>query len=298
MLTGMTDAKPKLGWYRLTPAWLIYGLLVVQGLLWLSEWFQWPSWHKGYAVLSAVAVVGVVVMAMLLWLIVALLFRFRFQFGIRSLLIMTVAVAIPCSWLAVEMKAAKEQREAAAALEELGATVTWDKSAPGPAWLRGVLGEYFFARGIRVGLQGVEATDSTLEPLRALDQLQDLVIWSNNVTDAGLEYLKGLRDLKKLTLPCLNVTDAGVEHLAGLNQVEDLCLGWTQVTDAGLEKLVGLKRLQSLWLNDTKVTDIGVEHLQRMKQLRRVSLYNTHVTIAGVKKLQQALPNCEIIMTP
>ena len=43
--------------------------------------------------------VGVVCVAMLLWLIVALVSHPRFQFSIRSLLILTVAVALPCSWL-------------------------------------------------------------------------------------------------------------------------------------------------------------------------------------------------------
>ena len=33
-----------------------------------------------------------------------LIFRWRFQFSIRSLLVLTVAVAVPCSWLAVEVK--------------------------------------------------------------------------------------------------------------------------------------------------------------------------------------------------
>ena len=93
-----------------TPTWLIAGLLVVEGLLWLSERFQWFDVHKGYAVLIAVACVGVVFVVMLLWLVVALVFHLRFQFSIGSLLIFTVAVAIPCSWLSREMKAARGQR--------------------------------------------------------------------------------------------------------------------------------------------------------------------------------------------
>ena len=38
-----------------------------------------------------------------------LLFRWRFQFSIRSLLILTMLIAVPCSWLAVEMKAGEER---------------------------------------------------------------------------------------------------------------------------------------------------------------------------------------------
>jgi hypothetical protein len=84
-MTGMTDA-PKPRRFHPTPSWLIVGLLMVEGLLWLSERFQWFDFHKGYAVLIGVAAVGVVFVVMLLWLTVALLFRLRFQFSIRSLL--------------------------------------------------------------------------------------------------------------------------------------------------------------------------------------------------------------------
>ena len=51
----MTDDLPKPRWYRLTPDRLLIGLLIVECLLWLSERFGWPTWHKGYAVLTAVA---------------------------------------------------------------------------------------------------------------------------------------------------------------------------------------------------------------------------------------------------
>ena len=60
--------------------------------------------HKGWTVLIAMAAVGLTMLLMLLWLLAALLFRWRFQYSLRSLLLLVVAVAIPCSWLAVEMK--------------------------------------------------------------------------------------------------------------------------------------------------------------------------------------------------
>ena len=78
-------------------------------------------------------------LVMLLWFIVALVFRWRFQFSIRSLLVLTVAVALPCSWLAVEMRAAKRERVAAAAFEELSGFVEWSDPS-GPVWLSSLLG--------------------------------------------------------------------------------------------------------------------------------------------------------------
>ena len=63
---------------------------------------------------------------MFLWLTVALCFRWRFQFSLRSLLVLTVVVSIPFSWLAVEMKRAREQREAAKEVQSLGGIVMHD----------------------------------------------------------------------------------------------------------------------------------------------------------------------------
>ncbi len=91
----MTTPKPR--WFHLTPDRLILGLLVIEGLLWLSERLGWPAWHKGYAVLTAVASVGIAFVLMLIWFALALVFRWRFQFSIRSLLVLVVVVAIPCS---------------------------------------------------------------------------------------------------------------------------------------------------------------------------------------------------------
>ena len=38
-----------------TPDRLVLSLLVAEALLWLSNWPDWPAWHKGYAVLACVA---------------------------------------------------------------------------------------------------------------------------------------------------------------------------------------------------------------------------------------------------
>ena len=59
----MTDA-PKSRWFYLTPDRLILWLLAIEGLLWLSNRLEWPTWHKGYAVLVTVAAVGVAVLLM------------------------------------------------------------------------------------------------------------------------------------------------------------------------------------------------------------------------------------------
>lgn len=181
----------------------------------------------------------------------ALYFRWRFQFSIRSLLVMTIAVAIPFSWLAVEMKKARRQRVVVAAIEKLGGgvrydyvfTPPWGFEMPGPVWLRKLVGSDFFANVEGVHFYEMSEMDIALPYLRELPQLWELQLENTQVTDAGLDHLKGLTQLRWLSLANSHVTDAGLRHLMGLTHLEQLHLSNTQVTDGGLQHLKGLTQL-------------------------------------------------------
>jgi len=293
--------------FRLTPDRLVIGRLIAEGLLWLSERFR--LFPKGYAVLSAVASVTVVICVMLVWFVVALVFRVRFQFSIRALLVVTVAVALPSSWLAVEMKKARDQREAIAKIEEAHgyAFYNWEvdaefnsvgnTQAPGFKWLRHLLGDDYCDDVVVMGYQSF--SDPDLEHLKGLIQLRQLVfshtLLTDN-TDNELENLKGLIYLESLDLCGNLVSDTGLEHLTGLTQLKILDLGSTLVTDSGLEYLKGLAQLKRLDLDHTQITNNGLEYLIGLTELEELNLdWTNKVTDEGVAKLQQALPNCRIL---
>ena len=107
------ECKSRCRCLRPTPERFVLALLAVEAVLLLSARFEWFAFnrHKGYTVLIAVAAVGIGILLMFLWFLAALAFRWWFQFGIRTLLLLTLVVAIPCSWLATEMKAASKQRD-------------------------------------------------------------------------------------------------------------------------------------------------------------------------------------------
>ena len=289
----MTDPIPSRRWYHPTPDPFVMGLLVVECLLWLSERFGWLPWPKGWAVLIAVASVAVALLVMLLWFITALLFRWRFQFSIRSLLVLTVAVALPFSWLAVEREQAKMQEKAVQEIQNTGgqagyfylisssAGPTLPGGPPAPQWLQNLLGKSFLATACFA-----HVTDAHLEPLETLTQLQILEISGTQVTDIGLTHLKGLTKLQELSLDGTKVTDAGLAHLKGLTQLQRLYLRNTQVTDSGLAHLKGLTQLQRLYVCNTQVTDSGMEHLKGLSQLQALWLGGTKVTDAGLEHLK------------
>jgi len=266
-------------WYRLTPDRFLAALLAVEGLLLLSERFEWFEFnrHKGWTVLVGVATLGVAVLLLFLWFAAGLLFRRRFQFSIRSLLGFVLVCAVVCSWLAVQMQQARRQKEAVEALGHFTGCIFYDYQCsgrrwepPGHAWLEEVLGEDFFA------------------DIEMVSGLNDAL------TDAEMEHLESLPRLRVLRMSGRGVTDAGLTHLEGLTQLRDLVLVDSHITDAGLVHLETLARLEVLHLRWMPITDAGLVHLKGLKGLRELSLHATRVTPEGVQRLRQALPECDI----
>ena len=185
-MADAAECKTRRRWLRLTPDRCVLGLLALEALLLLSEWFQWFPFnqHKGWTVLIAIATVGAALVLMFLWFLAALLFRLRFQFSILSLLVLMLAVAVPFSWLTVEREQARKQRAAVDWIEKAGGFVLYDyefdpsgnpipaAKPPGPSWLRKPLGDDYFADVTVVDLHGQEVSDAGLEHLKGLAQLQ------------------------------------------------------------------------------------------------------------------------------
>jgi hypothetical protein len=308
----MSDDLPKRRRFRPTPGWLVLGLLVVECLLWLSERFQWFAFsrNRGWTVLIAVASVAAFLLLMLLWFAAGVLFRLPFQFSIRSLLVLTVAVAIPSSWFAVKMREAKQQRKTTDAILKLGGIVEYDYyidlpvrpagKPPGPPWLRRLLGPDFLDRVTTVYLRGGD--DAELEALQDLPELLVLknflldpsTYWSCKFTDAGLARLETLHRLDTLYLLGANFSDDGLAHLEGLHQLTDLTVGGPQITDAGLAHLDNLQELEDLDLQGDRITDAGLVRLQSLRKLRRLRLHCT-ISDEGMEHLMSLTSLTELI---
>jgi hypothetical protein len=257
-----TNLKSKVCWFHLTSGKLLVVLLALEVFLLLSERFQWFSFNekKGYTVLIAIASVGVTMMFMLLWFILALLFRWHFQFSIRSLLVLTIVVAIPCSWLAVELKWAREQKEAVEAIRKAGGGfVLYDFSYNG-----------FDISGILIFFRNstVRATDGTDSPVTSIP-----------VTGNG------------------PASPIWLWNLLGHDFFHDVTAVYVN-SDKGLGYLDDLPRLQSLYIsshtNSSDITDRGLEQIKGLTNLKNLVLKNTNVTDAGIKDIQKALPNLKI----
>ena len=225
-----TTPSPSRHWPHPTPNRIVIGLLAVEGLLLLSARFRWFAFneHKGWTVLVALAAVGLTLLLLSLWFVAAPLFRRPFQYSLRSLLLLTVVVAIPFSRLATEMQRAREQRDTVAAIHAVGGVIEYDYVSlsdpphdpftPGmepiePIWLRKLVGDDFFCSIVHVFLNGSRITDTWLVHLHGLSHVQVLSLQGTKVTDAGLAHLQGLGQLRKLMLTDSKVTNEGVKKL-------------------------------------------------------------------------------------
>jgi hypothetical protein len=109
----------------------------------------------------------------------------------RSLLVLVLAVGIPCSWLAVARQQVKRQREAVEAIRKAGGWVDYEEAeTPVPTWLRELLGDDFFLKLHAVDFHDKQVTDAGLQHLKALSSLQTLDLIDTQVTDAGINELK------------------------------------------------------------------------------------------------------------
>jgi hypothetical protein len=302
--------KGALRWYRLTPGWVLFSLFPIEGVLLVSDWLHWIP--KGFGVLIAITAVAVIMVLLLLWFIAAVLCRRQFQFSVRSLLLSSVVVAVPCSWFMVEIGRATGQKELAKSLGEHSEYLPHDgegvgthhlegigygvygpgyDNLRGPAFLCRWLGDDFFNDVRYVSVRMI--TDEDLARLKRLPHLHSLQIRGRKLSDADLDQLRSLTDLEWISLwQEAEITDHGMQNLSGMRQLKALEFRKTKITDEGLRCLRGATQLVSLDIGGARFTDAGLEHLKDFSQLKKLDLGNVELTEAGVDRLK-VLPNLQ-----
>jgi hypothetical protein len=287
--------RAKRRWYRPTPGRGLVVLFLVEAILWLSDrwcWFPFNK-HPGWTVLIAIAVMLAALAGMVLWFVASLIFRWRFQFGTRFLLATVAMVAMLCSWLATEVKAAREQWATQMALENHHITCysdsyELDEGLPEAldTWLLNL-----FDVNILVHVDHVEASgDEGLECLTGLPYLRKLeLVYAEDaeITDNGLKATANLTHLEELTVNSDDITDDGLKHLEGLTSLRELSICSSAITDAGLRHLSGLEALQRLSFECPRVRGPGLQYIGRLKQLREVSFgYGSSIGDVGLENLK------------
>ena len=189
------------------------------------------------------------------------------------------------------------------------------KSPPGPAPLRMVLGDDYFAELVSIRVEKVSdtdvglitepptlrhlsvtggITDDGIDAICRLANLESLELHGARFTGAGLAKLSALARLRSLVINNTPLTEEGARQIGRLNQLERLSLGNTRLSSKLVRHLSHLEHLSMLDLSGTLVGDEGLEGLISLRQLKLIQLDGSMVSTEGIKKLQAALPNAQI----
>lgn len=99
--------------------------------------------------------------------------------------------------------------------------------------------------------------------LKVSEQTVWLKLGNTKISDSGLEQIGKMKNIQKLHLEQTAITDAGLGHLKNLDYLEYLNLYGTTITDIGLMKLSPLKNLKMLYVWKTKVTKEGETNFKK-----------------------------------
>lgn len=143
--------------------------------------------------------------------------------------------------------------------------------------------------GLWVKLMGRQVTDSTLELLIVLTDVNRLTLTDTRVTEAGLAKLQCLPRLRTLIIDGAELTDRGLVEVAQLKGLEGLGLLDTRIEGTGLGYLEGLPRLDNLYLEGPVRTASGLADLGRLKGLLLIDVRLTDRDLTFLK----SLPNLE-----
>ena len=196
-----------------------------------------------------------------------------------ALLVLVVAVALVW-WRGHQSRWTREQQalqqlaeiDPSARNHSLTATnYSFPMDYNGPDWLRKLAGLAALPRTL-------ESVDSgyffhispdrdfhrIVDCLSAMPNLRSLVVYQ--ATDSDVEALRPLQQVEELTLAShpfgAAITDAAVPALGGMTHLRSLSLCGTQISDSGLAQLPSSSRLTSLFLSESPVTAAGVQRLR------------------------------------
>ncbi len=186
-------------------------------------------------------------------------------------LLLVVAVV----WLTARITITYDERQAATALELLGAQVyydyQWDSDGRfiqpvGPVWL-----------------------------LRLFGNARAVTGHSSTLTDAHLVHLNALTQLEILDLTNTQVSGTGFRDVDQLTKLKGLYLARTPFNDEGLKTVVRFSGLQDIILSQTPVSDEGIACLKRLRNPHSLRLDGTRCSAEGINKLRQEFPSCQIV---
>ena len=210
------------------------------------------------------------------------------SFSLRGVMLLILLLCIPLAWLAQQYS--RMQVEDAVVEDILaadgvviypyqrmsipGSGINKDprKPAPGPKWIRELLGENIFASVFCVWLMKDNFGDDVVARLTRLNDLEVLILNSSHLTDASIDSLLKVSRLKELALDADNISPQALNRLSDHPTLRSLSLYGRLASPNQLRQMQSWPALQQLELNATMASDQDLKYLAGCKNLRKLTL--------------------------
>jgi hypothetical protein len=219
-----------------------------------------------------------------------------FRFGLRTFLAVTILF---CFWLGSKVLAARNQRDAVAAIKSLGGEVLYDYEVgpdiinpysprPDPEWASRLFGVDLFHDVADVDVHGRDGgrldLREVLPRLPHLPRLRSLILMGGDIRDEDFTFLENLHDVERLWLSSTQMKGVGFDRL------DCPKLRWITVTDSpisdeGLRAISRFRHLQALRIENARISDAGVQYLRGCPDLKLLNLQGTNITNESIELL-------------
>lgn len=137
-------------------------------------------------------------------------------------------------------------------------------------------------------------TDTGLEQLAALPNLQMIDIFGTQATGTGLQILKNHEKLISLRFQKSKVTREGIQTIAELQQLSSLEVSLTLLEEEAFQPLAAMKKLRYIGLEGTNISARAVGWLKELQNLRGVNVANTFISKDGVRQLRREISGIHV----
>jgi Leucine-rich repeat (LRR) protein len=174
----------------------------------------------------------------------------RPRFTIRTLMVLSVVIAIACAWYAMKREYLQRRLQAISRLEKLTGPVSWYDG--------GFEFEYIY----EIELEGHDIDETLWQEISMLTEARSVLLRETNVTDDDLKHLSRFWNIRQLSLSNTAVTSDGMSALSRLKTLETLNISNTSIDDGAIRSLSGLRKLTSLNVHGTKISTLGIDRLR------------------------------------
>jgi hypothetical protein len=167
-------------------------------------------------------------------------------------------------------------------------------------WIKSQIEALASGQTSHVFFYGTSKSDSLVSRLAGMSEVKRLTFENTDLTNSGLNDVAMLPNLEKLTILGGATGDAGLESLSHNRSLRTLHLVHLELTDDGLAALQSLSELEYLTIyrdhrSNNKLTNLAVQHLRGLRNLKRLNIGGGWLSTTAVDELKSYLPNCEVI---